>query len=119
MRSTSSRLGKRGPAASAVILIEIAVESLAAAQAAAAGGADRIELAPELALGGLTPSDELTHSVVEHIDIPIFAMVRPRAGDFVYSVREIADMCVTIEKLCALGVHGVVTGALTSSGTID
>ena len=122
MRSTSSRPGRRVPAASAlasVIVIELAVESLVAAQAAAAGGADRIELAPDLALGGLTPSDELTHNVIEHIDIPIFAMVRPRAGDFVYSAREIADMCATIETLRALGVHGVVTGALTSSRTID
>jgi copper homeostasis protein len=102
-----------------VILIELAVESLAAAQAAAAGGADRIELAPELTVGGLTPSDELTKSVVDHVDSPIFAMVRPRAGDFIYSAREIAEMCGTIEKLRALGVHGVVTGALASSRAID
>jgi copper homeostasis protein len=102
-----------------VTLIELAVESLAAAQAAAAGGADRIELAPELTAGGLTPSDELTRSVLDQVDVPIFAMVRPRAGDFVYSAGEVADMCGTIERLRALGVHGVVTGALTSSGTID
>ena len=102
-----------------MILIELAVESLAAAQAAAAGAADRIELAPGLAVGGLTPADDLARSVVEQVDIPIFAMVRPRAGDFVYSAREIADMCITIERLHAIGVHGVVTGALTKSHTID
>ena len=102
-----------------MILIELAVESLAAAQAAAAGGADRIELAPELAVGGLTPSDDLTRSVVENVDIPIFAMVRPRAGDFVYSAREVAEMCGTIETLRAIGVHGIVTGALTTSHAID
>jgi copper homeostasis protein len=102
-----------------VILIELAVESLATAQAGAAGGADRIELAPELAVGGLTASDELTRSVVDQVDIPIFAMVRARAGDFVYSAREVADMCVTIERLRAIGVHGIVTGALTTSHTID
>lgn len=102
-----------------MILIELAVETLAAAQAAAAGGADRIELAPELAVGGLTPSDDLTRSVIEQVDIPIFAMVRPRAGDFVYSAREVAGMCVTIERLRAIGVHGIVTGALNTSGTID
>jgi copper homeostasis protein len=102
-----------------VILIELAVETLAAAQAAAAGGADRIELAPDLAAGGLTPSDELTRRVLARVDTPIFAMVRPRAGDFMYSTSEIADMCDTIKRLQALGVHGVVAGALTDARAIN
>jgi copper homeostasis protein len=102
-----------------VILVELAVESLAGAQAAAAGGADRIELAPELTVGGLTPSDELTRRVLDGVDIPIYAMVRPRAGDFVYSASEIAEMCDTIKRLHALGVHGVVAGALTDAHKID
>ncbi|HEY0810583.1 MAG TPA: copper homeostasis protein CutC [Longimicrobiales bacterium] len=102
-----------------MILVELAVESLAAAQVAAAGGAHRIELAPDLALGGLTPSDELTCNVLAGIDIPVFVMVRPRGGDFVYSDRELADMCETIERLRVLGAHGVVSGALTKSYEID
>ena len=102
-----------------MILIELAVESLAGAQAAAAGGAHRLELAPDLTVGGLTPSDELTKRVLDGVDLPIYAMVRPRAGDFVYSTSEIADMCDTIEKLRALGVHGVVTGALTDAREIE
>jgi copper homeostasis protein len=105
--------------AAIVILIELAVESLAAAHACAAGGADRIELAPDLTVGGLTPSHELTSRVLDAVDIPVFAMVRPRAGDFIYSANEIAGMCITIERLHALGVHGVVTGALTGSSEID
>jgi copper homeostasis protein len=102
-----------------MILIELAVESVAAAQAAAAGGADRVELAPDLTAGGLTPSDELTSTVLDDVAIPVFAMIRPRPGDFVYSANEIADMCRTIERLRALGVHGVVTGALTPGRDID
>ena len=102
-----------------MILIELAVESLAAAQAAAEGGADRIELCADLGAGGLTPSDELTRSVLDNVDIPVFAMVRLRAGNFVYSRRELADMCGTIEKLRALGVHGVVAGVLTDGREID
>jgi copper homeostasis protein len=100
-------------------VVEIAVETCAAAEAAAAGGAQRIELAPDLAVGGLTPSDRLTIEVLQAVDIPVFAMVRPRAGDFVYSQREIGGMCRAIERLCALGVHGVVTGALTNAHDID
>jgi copper homeostasis protein len=102
-----------------VILIELAVESLAGAQAAAAGGADRLELAPDLAAGGLTPSGELTSRVLDGVDLTIFAMVRPRAGDFNYSASEVAAMCETIERLRALGVHGVVAGALTDARQVD
>ena len=102
-----------------MILIELAVESLASARAAATGGADRIELCAELAVGGLTPSDELTRRVLDDVDIPVFAMVRPRAGDFTYSSAEIAGMCATIEHLRGLGVHGIVTGVLTDALTVD
>jgi copper homeostasis protein len=102
-----------------MILIELAVETVAAAKAAATGGAHRIELAPDLSAGGLTPSDELTSSVLANVAIPVFAMVRPRPGDFIYSEREIADMCRTIDRLRGLGVHGIVTGALTSARDID
>jgi copper homeostasis protein len=102
-----------------MISIELAVETLAGAQAAAEGNADRIELAPDLAVGGLTPSDELTTRVLHAVTVPIFAMVRPRAGDFVYSAGEVAKMCETIEQFCALGVHGVVAGALTDSRAVD
>lgn len=99
--------------------IELAVESASAARVAAAGGVDRIELAPDLEAGGLTPSLELAGRVVDDVALPVFAMVRPRPGDFVYSAAEIGDMCATIEKLRAAGVHGIVAGALTTERAID
>ena len=46
-------------------------------------------------------------------------MVRPRGGDFVYSPREIADMCATIERMRTLDIHGIVAGALTDASEID
>src|SRR5262245_60444727 len=102
-----------------MVSIELAVESMAAAQAAAVGGADRIELAQELAVGGVTPSDELTAHVLDAVNVPVFAMVRPRAGDFVYSAGEAAQMCDTIARLRAQGVHGLVAGALTEAREVD
>jgi copper homeostasis protein len=101
------------------ILIELAVESLEGARTAAAGGAGRIELCADLAVGGLTPADELTRGVLDSVDLPVFAMIRPRAGDFIYAEGEIADMCRTASRLRALGVHGLVTGALTNAQEID
>ena len=102
-----------------MILIELAVETLASAKAAAEGGAHRIELCADLAVAGLTPSADLTRSVLEAVNVPVFAMVRLRPGDFVYSAREVADMCRTMERLRGLGVHGLVTGAITHTAEVD
>ena len=45
-------------------------------------------------------------------------LVRPRAGDFVYSVEEIETTLGNIESARDLGVDGIVTGALTAKGRI-
>ena len=66
-------------------ILEISVETLERALAAERGGAHRIELCGKLSQSGLTPDAELLRSVREMVRIPIFAMIRPRAGDFAYS----------------------------------
>jgi len=73
-------------------LLEIAVESLPAAQAAQRAGADRIELCADLSQGGLTPTADLMRQVRAALHIPIFAMIRPRLGNFLYTDSEIATM---------------------------
>ena len=73
-------------------ILEISVETLESALAAERGGADRIELCGELSLGGVTPGADLLCAVRARVRIPIFSMVRPRAGDFVYSAAEFAEM---------------------------
>jgi copper homeostasis protein len=102
-----------------MIKVEVAVETLKSALAAEAGGADRLELCLDLANGGLTPDDILVRNVLQQTRIPVFMMVRPRPGDFVYDADEVDDMVRTIEQLRAAGAHGFVTGALTSGQEID
>jgi copper homeostasis protein len=99
--------------------LEISVGSAEAAQAAERGGADRIELCADLLVGGLTPTRELLLSVREKIGIPIYSMIRPRGGNFVYSVAEFAEMKRFIAVAKEAGMNGVVLGILKEDGRVD
>lgn len=99
------------------MLIEAYVET--AEQAAAVGAAaDRLELCGP-GEGGLTPSDALLRDVLRVVRVPVHAMVRPRAGDFVYDATEFQAMRLTIAQLRGLGVSGVVFGVLLRDGRLD
>jgi copper homeostasis protein len=100
-------------------LLEISVETAEAAAAAERGGAQRIELCTELSRGGLTPGDELMRRVRELVRMPIFAMIRPRAGDFVYSSEEIAQMHSSIAAAKRAGMDGLVLGVLNGERGVD
>jgi copper homeostasis protein len=99
--------------------VEICVGDVASALAAAAGGAHRIELCDNLAVGGTTPSAGTIAESCRRLKIPVHVLIRPRAGDFFYSEPEIAVMRHDIEVAKALGAAGVVLGVLTPEGTID
>jgi copper homeostasis protein len=101
------------------VLVEAAVESLDDALSAVDGGADRLELCAKLALGGTTPDRALISAVLEAIDIPVFAMIRPRGGSFVYSSRELDRMRSDIRMALDLGVAGVVFGLLDAEHRVD
>ena len=101
------------------ILIEAAVESLDDALSAVDGGADRLELCLRLDLGGTTPDRELIESVLDRVDQPVLAMIRPRGGSFTYSARELARMVADIAMASELGVAGVVLGVLDAEHRVD
>jgi copper homeostasis protein len=101
------------------ILLEISVESVEAAGAAERGGADRIELCSNPSVGGLTPGPTLIRAVRQQIQIPIFVMIRPRGGDFVYSPTEFAQMKNSIAEASSAGASGLVFGILKPNRTAD
>lgn len=101
------------------MLIETAVESLDAALAAVEGGAHRIELCTDLANAGTTPGVQLLRDCVARLTIPVFVLVRPRAGDFVYTDAEHRTMLEQIETAKGAGARGIVTGGLTARRGID
>jgi copper homeostasis protein len=99
--------------------VEISVESVERAVAAERGGASRIELCASLDVGGVTPSVELMRAVRARVIVPIFAMVRPRGGDFFYSAAEFEEMRTSIEVAREVGMDGVVMGLLKGDRNVD
>lgn len=100
-------------------ILEICVDSLASARSAIAGGADRLELCSALTIGGLTPYTALLSQIRQESKIPIRCLMRPRAGDFLYTTEEISLMAAQIQELKAVGANGFVIGCLTSEGDLD
>jgi len=101
------------------VLIEVCVDSVASAIAAERGGAQRIELCGDLLEGGVTPSLGLLGVVRSKVSIPVYVIIRPRAGDFYYSDAEFQTMERDIENAKREGANGVVFGILQKEGTVD
>jgi copper homeostasis protein len=100
-------------------LLEIAVFNIESAFAATNAGADRLELCENPFDGGTTPSYGFLKNVAENISIPVFPIIRPRGGDFLYSQAEFKQICYDIELCKDLGFKGIVCGLLLLDGTID
>jgi len=100
-------------------LFELCGESLEAALRAESGGADRIELCAELRIGGVTPDFGLVRTIVGALTIPVYVLIRPRAGDFVLRTGEFALMQTQVEQAKQAGAHGVVLGILLPDGRVD
>lgn len=101
------------------MIIEACVDSFPSALAAQRGGADRIELCADLADAGTTPSSGTIACTLERLTIPVFPIIRARGGGFVYDADEIEVMRRDVIQARALGVQGVVIGALTADGRVD
>ncbi|MEO8580649.1 MAG: copper homeostasis protein CutC, partial [Gemmatimonadales bacterium] len=77
------------------------------------------ELCASLVDGGTTPAADLIAAAKGQAGIPVFVLVRPRAGSFVYSDAEFDAMLRDIERARTVGADGIVTGALRYDHTVD
>lgn len=100
-------------------LLEVCIDSLASARAAAAGGADRLEVCSALSVGGLTPYSALVAQIKRELNIPLRCLMRPRAGDFCYEPEEVEMLRMQIQELSDAGADGFVIGCLTPEGDLD
>lgn len=99
--------------------MEVCIDSIESAENAEAGGAIRVELCANLMEGGTTPSLGMLKTVKRTISLPVFAMVRPRGGDFLYTDHEFTVMMEDIKALKLAGADGFVFGILNCDGTVD
>jgi copper homeostasis protein len=101
------------------VIVEACVDSVESALAAERGGAGRLELCDALFDGGTTPSAGMIAACHDRVSIPLFVIIRPRGGGFVYSEPELDVMRRDIVAARGLGADGVVIGVLRSDGRID
>ncbi|MFB9951728.1 copper homeostasis protein CutC [Rhizobium puerariae] len=100
------------------VLLEVCVDSPEGMAAAIAGGADRIELCAALDVGGLTASPGMM-ALAAKAPIPVYAIIRPRAGNFIYDADNEAAMSADIDAARAAGLAGVVIGASRPDMRLD
>ena len=101
------------------MIIEVCAESYEYAVKAEKAGADRIELCKDLHLDGLTPDYESAKKTIDTLNIPVFILIRPRGGDFIYSDEEFELMKQDIVKFKEMGCKGIVSGVLNDDNSID
>ena len=101
------------------MIIEVCAESYEYAVKAENAGADRIELCKDLHLDGLTPDYESAIRTIDTLDIPVFILIRPREGDFIYSDEEFELMKQDIVKFKEMGCKGIVSGVLNDDNSLD
>ena len=99
--------------------LEIACFNEESAVTAQFAGADRIELCDDVSLGGITPGILSIEKVRAEVEVPLFVMIRPRGGNFVYTEKEFEQMKQEMAFIKRMGVNGFVFGILHEDGTID
>ncbi|MCL1968127.1 MAG: copper homeostasis protein CutC [Bacteroidetes bacterium] len=102
-----------------VPIIEVCAATLVTAMAADKSGADRIELCRNIENGGTTPSYDNIAYCVNNLNLKTNVLVRPRAGNFVYSDAEFELIKNDVLFCKNLGVNAVVVGFLHNDFTID
>jgi copper homeostasis protein len=99
--------------------LEICVDSVQSAMDAQEAEATRVELCDNLFEGGTTPGYGTITAARKNLDIDLNVLIRPRAGDFLYTDLEYDIMRKDVDICGECGADGIVIGILRADGTID
>ncbi|MDG1995407.1 MAG: copper homeostasis protein CutC [Emcibacteraceae bacterium] len=100
------------------ITFEVCVDTIQGAIDAINNGADRLELCDALGIGGTTPSAGLMARAGK-LGKPIYAMIRPRGGDFIFNFEDMDVMLQDIDTCRKYGMAGIVVGITHENGALD
>lgn len=98
--------------------LEIACFDLASALIAAESGANRIEFCADYSIGGVTPDLHETKELLSKVKIPVFVMLRIRAG-FHSQKGDLEIYLKQVNDFRSIGINGFVIGFLNDDNTID
>ena len=101
------------------MILEVCAFNIQSCIVAEQAGAARIELCADPLEGGTTPSYGLIDYALANIKIPVFPMIRPRGGNFVYDKAELSIMKQDILQCRKMGCAGIATGVQMTAGRID
>lgn len=101
------------------MLLEICAYTIQSCLIAERAGAGRIEFCADPAQGGVTPSHGALQWAAAHIQIPVYAMIRPRGGNFVYDTDELDVMKRDVLQCRGLGYKGIAVGIQLPDGRMD
>lgn len=99
--------------------LEIIACSIEDAIEAARGGADRLEIARDMAQHGLTPPPDVVRAIAREVRLPLRVMVRERDDYRCDRAGELATLCDAARAFDVLGVDGLVLGFVTDDGEVD
>lgn len=99
------------------MLLEVIVQTVGDAVAAARGGADPLEVVRDITVGGLTPSRALVRAIAAETALPLRVMLRENDG-YQTTAQELIALRAAAAELAALGLDdlGLVLGFADPSG---
>ena len=101
------------------MILEVCAFNIQSCLIADKAGAARVELCADPLEGGTTPSYGLIQYALAHTNIPVWPMIRPRGGSYVFDDAEMAIILKDILVCRELGCPGIVTGVQLANGKID
>ncbi len=91
------------------MILEVIVQSVSDALAAAEGGADRLEVVRDIRQGGLTPLLSVVRSIAAATALPLRVMVRANGG-YALGPGELTALRQALVEFADVGADGVVIG---------
>jgi copper homeostasis protein len=99
--------------------LELAVFDLGSLHVAEKLRIPRIELCIDYKAGGITPPLDILLEARSQYSGLIYVMLRPRGGDFVFSLEEQRHLLDQARAMVCAGADGLVTGFLNEQSQID